>query len=59
MTEEMYVTRRAVIVSRILQHGKKFSDGRPMFPKCLAADYRALEKLDNEWNKSRNEEGGR
>jgi len=53
MTEEMYVTRRAVIVSRILQHGKKFSDGRPIFPKCLAADYRALEKLDNEWDKNK------
>ena len=49
----MYVTRRAVIVSRILQHGKKFSDGKPMFPKCLAADYRALEKLDKEWDKNK------
>ena len=49
MTEEIYTRRRAAIISRILLHDKKFSDGRPMFPKCLAADYRELDKLDKEW----------
>ena len=49
MKEEIYTRRRAAIISRILLHDKKFSDGRPMFPKCLAANYRELEKLDKEW----------
>lgn len=49
MTEQIYNQRRAAIISRIYRHNKTFSNGRAVFPRCLAADYRELEKLDREW----------
>lgn len=50
MTEAIYNQRRAAIISRIYRHERTLSNGRAVFPRCLAADYRELEKLDREWN---------
>ena len=49
MTESQYNTSRAEIIVRILRHEKQLSDGRYIFPRCLAADYRELDKLDRQW----------
>jgi hypothetical protein len=49
MTEEAYMRRRAVIEARIIRHERRLADGRHAYPKCLAADYRELEKLNREY----------
>lgn len=49
MNEQQYNTIRANIVVRILNHERKLYDGRYIFPRCLAADYRELNKLDKQW----------
>lgn len=49
MTDEAYNRSRAEIIVRILRHEKRLADGRYIFPRCLAADYRELDKLDKLW----------
>lgn len=49
MTDEAYNRSRAEIIVRIMRHEKQLADGRYIFPRCLAADYRELDKLDKQW----------
>ena len=49
MTEAQYQARRTAIMLRISRHDKRLSDGRYLYPRCLAADYRELDKLDKEY----------
>ena len=49
MTDEAYNRSRAEIIVRIIRHEKRLADGRYIFPRCLAADYRELDKLDKLW----------
>ena len=49
MTEQQYKTRRLTIEQKIYLHSRTNSSGKPVFPRCLAADYRELEKLDEEY----------
>ena len=49
MTENQYQTSRAEIIVRIIRHEKQRFDGKYIFPRCLAADYRELDKLDKQW----------
>jgi len=50
MTEDTYNRMHAAIQWRIQQHSRRLSDGRLLFPRCLAADYRELEKLESNYN---------
>lgn len=49
MTEEQYLQRRAFIEAKIRKHKDQMANGSPKFPRCLRADYRELDKLEQEW----------
>lgn len=51
MTDKQYQDSRAEIIIRIMRHDKTLADGRSMYPRCLAAAYRELDKLDEQWKK--------
>lgn len=51
MTEEQYLNRRNAILAKMYRHEDTFADGRPKYPRCLAADMRELKALDEEWRK--------
>lgn len=53
MTEEQYNQRHAIIMAKIYRHSDAFSDGRPKYPRCLRADMRELDKLEEEWQNER------
>lgn len=48
MTDSQYETSRAEILVHIMRHNKKLYNGRYAFPRCLAADYRELDKLEKQ-----------